>query len=244
MIPVLSDKTHIKILICYLIDKLGRPVALSQLSFFLESVSVDYFQFTDALEDLKKTGAVKVFDDTAALSSKGYKSSVLSRDVPAVFRNRAMRTALLFYRSAEGLNAEDPGCCGLKTHGNKLSFFLKESGEGIRLISLDITLKDENDVRLLSEHISPDPVGLYNCMTAMISSVDKSPFAAGIVSKTEDGFESVIEREGFSLILYAPTRELAQRLAERSDDKTKELTIKTIREYIPDNDSLFANYIN
>ena len=57
--PEMTTVHSVKILLCYLLTKLDRPVAEEQLLEIAEDSGViNYFYLSEAIEDLLKTGAV------------------------------------------------------------------------------------------------------------------------------------------------------------------------------------------
>ncbi len=71
-IGFIRDKTEIKILILYILNRLPRPVDMATLAeLALCDDGVNYFDFADALHELVSTQNVAAIDDKYLITSKG-----------------------------------------------------------------------------------------------------------------------------------------------------------------------------
>ena len=71
-ISFIRDKTDIKILILYILNRLPRPIDIGTLAeLALCDDGVNYFDFTDALSELVDTMNVSLIDDKYLITSKG-----------------------------------------------------------------------------------------------------------------------------------------------------------------------------
>lgn len=98
------DSVHyIKILLCFLLDRLNRPVTENQLcEIAIESEIVNYFYYSEALAELINTGAVsrKTIDgeEQLILEPNGRMSSEqFNQYIPVYFRKRLLTSALWYF---------------------------------------------------------------------------------------------------------------------------------------------------
>lgn len=204
----LTDPTHLKILICFLIDRLGS-LSVHHLQRFFEDLTVDYFQIGDAVYDLTATGAVSIEGDTVSLGSKGYESAKYADDVPFEFRNRLLINALSFLRSEDGMNYKTPDCCSTDYTSGELSFVLKEGS--VRLVEIRLTGCPEE----CRNNISADPIGAYERITAFINNSADNDINLCTAEGSDSEWYAVYKDKTEFISLYCPNRELAEKIGRK-----------------------------
>ena len=89
--PEMNSVHSVKILLCYILDKLNRTVTEEQLRLISEDSGViSYFFFSDALEELIANGSVEVTEEDGrriiSITEKGrLGSEYFNRYIPLVF---------------------------------------------------------------------------------------------------------------------------------------------------------------
>ena len=102
----------VKILLCYILDKLNRTVTEEQLRLISEDSGViSYFFFSDALEELIANGSVEVTEEDGrriiSITEKGrLGSEYFNRYIPLVFRKKLLHSAFSFF-----VREENEGMC-------------------------------------------------------------------------------------------------------------------------------------
>ena len=121
----------VKILLCYILDKLNRTVTEEQLRLISEDSGViSYFFFSDALEELIANGSVEVTEEDGrriiSITEKGrLGSEYFNRYIPLVFRKKLLHSAFSFF-----VREENEGMCSCdisdNEDGSTVSFRLRD----------------------------------------------------------------------------------------------------------------------
>lgn len=99
----LSSAHSVKVLLCFILDRLNREITEAQLlEIALDSEVVNYFFYAEALSDLLKTGAVSRKnvngEDVLVLEEKGRMGSdYFKQYIPHYFRKRLLTAALSYF---------------------------------------------------------------------------------------------------------------------------------------------------
>ncbi len=158
--PELSDVHSVKILLCYLLDKLDRPVEEDCLDEIVrDSEVINYFCFSEAMADLLKTGAVSRKDGLIALEEKGrLGSEYFNRYIPITFRRSILSAA---YSRFAKMRRDNEFTCFTEPceNGCTVNFTIKDNE--LRLMSVSLYAPDEEQAENLTEKISRSPSGFY-----------------------------------------------------------------------------------
>lgn len=162
--PEMNSVHSVKILLCYILDKLSRPVTEEQLRLIAEdSGMISYFFLSDALEELISNGSVTAEDSGTSrlirITEKGrLGSEYFNRYIPLVFRKNLLRSAFSFF-----LHEKNEGICRCEISdtgkGSKVDFALRD-GE-TELISMSFYAPDRAQAELIAERIKANPIGAY-----------------------------------------------------------------------------------
>lgn len=142
-----SSISDIKILICYILDEIGGDITSEQLNeAFQYSEMVNYFNYCQALSELKKSGHILEIEKSPKrrvleLTSLGEETSHELRDfLPPASLERALKTA-------KKILIEDK-----QSRGKQIKIEQKEDGYLVRLKVLDIG-SDIMDIRLFAPNL-------------------------------------------------------------------------------------------
>lgn len=167
--PELNSVHSVKILLCYLLDRLNRKVTEEQLRLIAdESGVINYFYFSDAVEELIANGSFLAEEvcshennitRSLTLTDKGrLGSEYFNRYIPLVFRKNLLHAALSFF-----VREENKGICRCDVtdiSGEcKVEFSLTDSG--IQLLNMDFYAPDRAQAELIAERIKDNPMGAY-----------------------------------------------------------------------------------
>ena len=129
--PEMNSVHSVKILLCYILDKLNRTVTEEQLRLISEDSGViSYFFFSDALEELIANGSVEVTEEDGrriiSITEKGrLGSEYFNRYIPLVFRKKLLHSAFSFF-----VREENEGMCSCdisdNEDGSTVSFRLRD----------------------------------------------------------------------------------------------------------------------
>lgn len=161
----LSSAHDVKIAICYLLDKLDRPVTEEQLyEIALNSEIINYFYYTEAMSDLLKNGSIskKTINGTECivLEEKGRMGAdYFNEFIPYHFRSRLLKSALRFFsklrRESEAYFeiTETPNGC-------ELECTIKDTDYDLMRIAL--YAPDRDQAEIIKKNILLNPAGFYH----------------------------------------------------------------------------------
>lgn len=162
--PELNSVHSVKILLCYILDRLDRPVTEEQLRLISEdSEIINYFYFSDALEELIKNDSVisekNENGNVLTVTEKGrLGSEYFNRYIPLVFRKKLLQAAFSFFVDEQNRNVcscditDIPEGCNVRFRLHEKSF---------ELIDMTFYAPDKAQAELISDKIMADPVQAY-----------------------------------------------------------------------------------
>ena len=160
-----TDSAHAaKVLLCFLLEKLDRPIEEKQLyEIAMNSGVVNYFYYNDALSDLLKNGSVtrQERDGTAyiILEDKGrWGADYFNDTVPYYFRKQLLAEALRYFAR---LRRESEADVEIIPNDNGCTVRCVIKDGKLELMKIDLYAPDEDQAELLKEKIMLDPLGFY-----------------------------------------------------------------------------------
>ncbi len=161
----MSSQSDVKVIICYLLDRLHRDVTMEQLGIICESVGIDYFLLTGAVDDLIGSGALIQTETGLVLGDNGRMSSeYFSRYLPLVFRKRILTAALEFFSSAGGI----PGCICEAVTNDSGCFVHFSLGGSDGAIDMHLLAGDSTQAERMAENIRKAPIQSYERIIAAL----------------------------------------------------------------------------
>lgn len=167
--PELNSVHSVKILLCYILDRLNRPVSEEQLRAVSEdSGIINYFYFSDALEELIQNGSVtaETVSETdgsvtrsITVTEKGrLGSEYFNRYIPLVFRRKLLKAAFSYFAA---LDRESVCDCRITDNadGCTVDFILKDGS--CELINMSFYAPDRDQAEMISEKIKANPTDAY-----------------------------------------------------------------------------------
>lgn len=161
----LNSVHDVKVLLCYLLDKLKYPVTESQLyEIALDSEIINYFYYTEALDSLLKNESVKkVFrsgETYIELEEKGrFGADYFNESIPYYFRKRLLKSALYYFARIKRESEADIEIVPTE-NGCEVNCAIKDTE--FDLMRLSLYAPDEDQARLIKEKIMLDPAGFYS----------------------------------------------------------------------------------
>ena len=160
----LSSAHDVKILLCYLLDKLNRPVSEKQLyEIVLDSRVINYFYYTESIEALLENGSISKqnINDVHCfvLEEKGRMGATYFNEyIPYHFRRRILKAALMFY--AKLRRESETEITITNTHnGCELNCIIKDTSYDLMRIS--IYAPDRDQAEVIKEKILLNPAEFY-----------------------------------------------------------------------------------
>ncbi len=164
--PELNCVHSVKVLLCYILDKLNRPVTEEQLRTVSEDSGViNYFYFSDALEELIENGSVEVngTDRVLTLTEKGrLGSDYFNMTIPLVFRRKLLKAAFNFFAAID----RQAGCRCEVDENDRVKFSLTD-GAAV-LIDMSVYAPDREQAQLIADRINSDPLHAYRSIIGFL----------------------------------------------------------------------------
>lgn len=161
-----TDSAHAaKVLLCFLLERLNRPIEEKQLfEIAMESGVINYFYYSEGLDDLIKNGSVtrQDRDGTAyiILEEKGrYGADYFNDTVPYYFRKQLLTEALRYFARLRRQEEADTRIVQAD-NGYEVRCEIKDGK--LDLMKLVLYAPDSDQAEILREKIMLDPLGFYN----------------------------------------------------------------------------------
>lgn len=159
--PELSSVHSVKVLLCYLLDKLNRPVSREQLlEISQDSKVIDYFCFSEALDGLFTAGAVSEDENGNIILEKKGKlgSEYFNQYIPLTFRRSILSAAYSYFSKIR--RAQECSCDILQNrNGFTVMFSIKDASYS--LMNMSLYAPDEEAAENIAEKIRQNPAGFY-----------------------------------------------------------------------------------
>ncbi len=165
----IRDKLDIKILILFILEKLPQPVEAATLAdLALFDGGFTWFDYTDCLAELVKTGHVTEEAGKYAITDKGRRNvDTVSSSLPYTVRAKAERlaapVAAAMRRSSMIETAVEPGAKGGATVSLRLS-----DGVG-EIVSMRLAVPDEDQARAIEKRFRAGAEDIYNGIIGLLT---------------------------------------------------------------------------
>ncbi|MBQ6624846.1 MAG: DUF4364 family protein [Clostridia bacterium] len=168
----LTNRTDIKVLLCYIIKSIDEPISKMQLNEIMQEEGLaNYFEVNQAIAQLISQGNLECVEEDShqilKITQKGIEvADMLERDLPRTVRekaiNSAIRVSTLARRKQENkVDVEET------EGGYNVTFHLGD--EKTELMKLTIFVVDKIQVETIKENFFNDPVKLYSGIIASLT---------------------------------------------------------------------------
>lgn len=160
----LNSVHDVKVLLCYLLNKLNRSVTEDQLyEIVLDSEVINYFFYTEAMEALLKNGSVKKVSRDGEvyiqLEEKGrFGADYFNETIPYYFRKKLLKAALCYFAKLRRESETDIEIVPTE-NGCEVNCRLKDTD--FDLMRLTLYAPDEDQAQFIKEKIMLDPAEFY-----------------------------------------------------------------------------------
>lgn len=170
----LTDKYAIKILICYFLKQIDRPVDRNQLTAIITGDGViNYFLFVEALDELFENELLylnntdgKSYIEMSPLANQT--AEEFKGIVPKSFRDKVLAAGLKFFAR---LKSGDVKCeIEEKSKGASVRFVCTDKSQA--LIDLSIYAPDITQAQMIKEKIMSDPAQFYSRVLDFVTEND------------------------------------------------------------------------
>lgn len=169
----LRTRQEIKLLICYLLENLEKPLSKTQISQIMQGQGLaNYFEVNQALDELASAGTVQVrlFEEQEMLfltETVHEATKILESDLPKAVREKAINAAVKMQTKARRLRENKIEVKKLET-GYHVTFTISDKDDV--LMSLTVYVADITQVETIKLGFLNDPVGLYSAIIASLTS--------------------------------------------------------------------------
>jgi len=164
----IHEKIEIKVLILFVLRRLQEPVTLDVLTeLTMCDGGISYFDFTDCVAELVKTGHVRFEDDKYSLTRKGERNGEITEsNLPYSVRAKAENSAG-GVRSAQNRNALIKTSSECSPDGGCEVFLSLSDGIG-DIVSIKLFAANEQQARALENGFRKNAEGIYNALIELI----------------------------------------------------------------------------
>lgn len=163
----LRNTTQIKVLITYLVSRIGEPMKSSMI---IEALQVhelaNYFETTQALDDLIESGNLSLSDELVYLTPKGALSvDELSKELPHSVKETALADAmkLMLLEKRESENTVD-----IKKNENGYYVTIKVIYKEESLMELTVYAADFEQAEQIKHNFLKNPSHVYSTVAASL----------------------------------------------------------------------------
>ncbi len=168
----LTQKSDIKLLVCFLLRTLDRAVTKTRLNEILQEHSLaNYFETNQAISELLRSGKITSDlqgDDEyiSLVPAYSFSTAEIEGTLPRSVREKALSSALRLYArdKSESENEVTIEECG---KGYTLTFGIND--EGAQLMKLSLYIADEQQAQKMKDNFLDDPAGLYGMIIASLT---------------------------------------------------------------------------
>lgn len=189
--PEIDSAFHVKIMLCYILDRINKPVTEEQLyEIVVNSDIINYFYYAGAITELIETGSITKSEKDGQtyieLNKKGkYGSEYFKEYIPEHFHKRLLRSAYSLFSKIKRENETDISIKEI-SNGYEVNCTIKDVSFDLMKISL--YAPDEEQANAIKEKILLSPAKFYQNV------ID---FA---LNNTEDSIKSdILEKKNKSL---------------------------------------------
>jgi len=168
----LTNDFEVKILLCYLLLKIGQPISFELLNEILQETGfVNYFEFAEAVSDLQKTGHLQPV--AGEQGQELFDLTQLGRDMaqafhhtlPLTVREKTVEAARRRIRIQKQLDEIQVGYAP-EQDGYTLSLGMKDGG--VELLGFRLFVPTEDQCVEIRDRIQEDPLLLYKTLLALL----------------------------------------------------------------------------
>ncbi len=158
--PFLANIHDAKISICYLLAKINKPIRIYNLYSIIEdSKTMDFFMFSEAIEELKVNENISVENDTIYILDKcRVSASYFEKDIHPYFKKQLVKSA--FYYLSNVAHMDQANVTIEKTsHGYEVTCVISDND--FDLLRLTLFTPDETYAEFVKNKIYDNPLKYY-----------------------------------------------------------------------------------
>ena len=169
----LTESFEIKILICYLLHHIHRPMSFAEINEIMRTEGIaNYFEYSQAISKLLASGHIVAQNiengaEQFTVSDLGVKTAVsFEKDVPAAIRQRTLKAAQDYYLRKQ---IEQDNTVLVQKVPDGYSITMSITDMGSDLMSLSLFVPGEKDCNAMRERFYADPALIYRGVIALLT---------------------------------------------------------------------------
>lgn len=162
----LREQTEIKLLVCYLLKSLDKPLSRNQINEILQEYPIaNYFEVNQAMSDLIKNGNIisKLEGDEEILQITGqtkFDVATIERSLPRSIREKAVNAALKIMTRERIKKESNVEITELESGGYHVTFTVNDVNT--ELLKLTIYVSDRSQIEIVKRNFYNDAVSIYS----------------------------------------------------------------------------------
>ena len=159
-IGMLQNKNDVKLLVLYVLRAIDRPVSEEQLGdCIMGTGSANYFDYTEAFDELLRFGQVAESDGLYSLTPLGLETiDLLERQLPLSVRKSATNNAALILFE---MKKADETMCEIKKDGSEYIFHCLAHDHGAVQFDISARCYTEFQAELMRAKVKEDPFAVF-----------------------------------------------------------------------------------
>ncbi len=168
----LKNRADIKLLVCYIINNVDRPITKTQINeVMLQQSLANYFEVNQAITELLEDGNIVAEldgeDEILTTTEKGRAASeVLQKDIPLTVREKAISAATRILLRARRESENKIEIQKLEVGYNVTFTILEKEDE---LMKLTLYVADSEQAQQIKERFLEDPTALYSVIISTLT---------------------------------------------------------------------------
>lgn len=168
----LRSRQDIKLLICYLLENLEKPLSKTQINELMQGQGLaNYFEVNQTIDELVLAGTVQAeqVEDQQMLfltETVHEAAKILESDLPKTVREKAINAAVKMQMKARRRRENKIEVKKLE-NGYHVTFTISDKDDV--LMSLTVYVADITQVEIIKQGFLNDPVGLYSAIIASLT---------------------------------------------------------------------------
>lgn len=161
----LKDRTDIKIMVCYLLKNLNKPLTRTQINEILQEHSIaNYFEINGAVSDLVSSGQVtsELSDDDELISitpKTELTVALIERDLPRSLREKAINAAIKVLQR-DRVKKESTVTVTPCNNGYHVTFTVTDMDT--ELLRITVYVADERQIEIVKRNFYDNAVNIYS----------------------------------------------------------------------------------
>ncbi len=168
----LKDRSEIKLMVCYLLKTLNKPLTRTQINEILQKDKIaNYFEINGAVSDLVSSGQItsEIIDDDELITitpRTELSVAIIERDLPRTLRERAVNAALNVLQRDR---IKKESTVTWEPHGEGYHVTFTVSDMDTELLKVTVYVTDERQIEIVKRNFYNNAVDIYSDVIASLT---------------------------------------------------------------------------